>query len=133
MPIRWRRQRQKALEKRSISQQRGRLSARSTAMLAAPLRIPTHGCYAPDDYAALKDSTSWKSQWCGASSSARDQNSSDRVVVISALDGSPAADAELMNSTCRNSLGERHMAVADLGLEGTANCSARRRGDARFC
>ena len=112
--IRWRRQRQKALE-RSISSSEDAYQA-IEAMLA-PLEDPYTRLLRPDDYAALKDSTT--GNLSGVGLQLGPGSDSSRVVVISALDGSPAADAGVNSGA--EILSVNGVAVADLGLEGTAN------------
>ena len=117
--VRWRRQRQKALEKSIVTS----LDAYSAidAMLSA-LDDPYTRLLKPEDYAALKDSTSGSLSGVGLQLGPAEQP--DRVLVISSLDGSPAADAELMSGT--PILAVDGHPVRELGLEGTA---AALRGD----
>ena len=117
--VRWRRQRQKALEKSIVSSEDAYSAI--DGMLSA-LDDPYTRLLRPDDYAALKDSTSGNLSGVGLQLGPSEQ--SDRVVVISALDGSPASDAELM--TGASILAVDGTSVTDLGLEGTA---AALRGD----
>ena len=92
--VRWRRQRQKALEKSIVSSEDA--YGAIDGMLST-LDDPYTRLLRPSDYAALKDSTNGNLSGVGLQLGASDQ--SDRVLVISALDGSPASDAELMTGT----------------------------------
>ena len=111
--VRWRRQRQKALEKSIVSSEDA--YGAIDGMLSA-LDDPYTRLLRPSDYAALKDSTNGNLSGVGLQLGASDQ--SDRVLVISALDGSPASDAELMTGT--PILAVDGTPVMELGLEGTA-------------
>ena len=120
--IRWRRQRQKALE-RSISSSEDAYVA-IEAMLA-PLEDPYTRLLRPDDYAALKDSTTGNLSGVGLQLGPGPDNS--RVVVISALDGSPAADAGVTSGAESLRTG-----MWLIRTEGTANVCAATWGP-RFC
>ena len=112
--VRWKRQRQKAMEK-SIQSSEDAYSA-IEVMLGA-LNDPYTRLLRPQDYAALKNSTSGNLSGVGLQLGPDVQP--DRLVVISALDGSPAADADVTSGTRLLSVDGR--AVELLGLEGTAN------------
>lgn len=112
--LRWRRQRQKALEQ-SISSSDDAYAAIET-MLAA-LDDPYTRLLRPADYQALKESTS--GNLCGVGLQLGPAESPSRVVIISALDDSPAADAELTSGM--ELLAVNQDSVEALGLEGTAN------------
>ena len=112
--IRWRRLRQKALEK-SISSSEDAYTA-IEAMLSA-LEDPYTRLLRPADYSAIKDSTSGNLSGVGLQLGPGENQ--DVVVVISALEGSPAADAELNSGTQLLSVDQQ--SVAELGLTGTAN------------
>ena len=112
--VRWKRQRQKAMEK-SIQSSEDAYSA-IEVMLGA-LNDPYTRLLRPEDYAALKNSTSGNLSGVGLQLGPDVQP--DRLVVISALDGSPAADADVTSGTRLLAVDGR--AVALLGLEGTAN------------
>ena len=111
--VRWRRQRQKALEK-SISSSEDAYSA--IEVMLSVLDDPYTRLLRPDDYDALKNSTS--GNLSGVGLQLGPGREAGQVVVISALDGSPAADAELSSGTLV--LAVDHQPVAPLGLEGTA-------------
>jgi carboxyl-terminal processing protease len=117
--VRWKRQRQKAME-RSIESSDDAYSA-IEAMLAQ-LGDPYTRLLRPEDYTALKDSTN--GSLSGVGLQLGPDESSNGVVVISALEGSPAGEAEITSGTQLLSVDGR--AVVDLGLEGTV---AALRGD----
>ena len=70
----------------------------------------------PADYAALKSSTSGNLSGVGLQLGPGEMP--DQVVVISALEGSPAAEADMSSGT--ELLAVDSVPVKDLGLEGTA-------------
>lgn len=86
--VRWRRQRQKALEKTIQSSDD---AYNAIEEMLGELGDPYTRLLRPKDYAAIKNSTSGNLSGVGLQLGPDDQQ--DRVVVISALDGSPAADA----------------------------------------
>ena len=111
--VRWRRQRQKALEKTIDSSED---AYRAIEVMLSTLGDPYTRVLRPADYAALKNSTSGSLSGVGLQLGPGDQR--DQIVVISALEGSPAAEADLTSGTELLSVdGER---VQQLGLEGTA-------------
>ena len=111
--VRWRRQRQKALEKSIVSSED---AYRAIETMLAVLDDPYTRLLRPDDYAALKDSTSGNLSGVGLQLGPGEDTG--EVVVISALDGSPAADADMSSGT--RILAVDHQPVEPLGLEGTA-------------
>ena len=111
--VRWRRQRQKALEKTIISSDD---AYRAIEAMLAVLDDPYTRLLRPDDYAALKDSTSGNLSGVGLQLGPGENPG--EVVVMSALDGSPAADVDLSSGT--RILAVDHQPVEPLGLEGTA-------------
>ena len=117
--VRWRRQRQKAME-RSIESNDDAYAAIESML--AQLGDPYTRLLRPEDYTALKNSTSGNLSGVGLQLGRDD--SGKGVVVISALEGSPAGDAEITSGTQLLSVDGR--AVMDLGLEGTV---AALRGD----
>ena len=117
--VRWRRQRQKAME-RSIESSDDAYSAIESML--AQLGDPYTRLLRPEDYTALKNSTSGNLSGVGLQLGPDD--SGDGVVVISALEGSPAGDAEITSGS--QLLSVDGQAVMDLGLEGTV---AALRGD----
>ena len=117
--VRWRRQRQKAME-RSIESSDDAYSAIESML--AQLGDPYTRLLRPEDYTALKNSTSGNLSGVGLQLGPDDAG--DGVVVISALEGSPAGDAEITSGSQLLSVDGR--AVMDLGLEGTV---AALRGD----
>ena len=112
--VRWRRQRQKALEQ-SISSSEDAYSA-IEGMLSA-LDDPYTRLLRPADYKALKASTSGNLSGVGLQLGPGESPS--QIVIISALDGSPAAEAELTSGMELLAVNEE--SVETLGLEGTAN------------
>ena len=117
--VRWKRQRQKAME-RSIESSDDAYSAIESML--AQLGDPYTRLLRPEDYTALKDSTN--GSLSGVGLQLGPDESSNGVVVISALEGSPAGEAEITSGTQLLSVDGR--AVVDLGLEGTV---AALRGD----
>ena len=117
--VRWRRQRQKAME-RSIESSDDAYSAIESML--AQLGDPYTRLLRPEDYTALKNSTSGNLSGVGLQLGPDDAG--DGVVVISALEGSPAGDAEITSGS--QLLSVDGQAVMDLGLEGTV---AALRGD----
>ena len=111
--VRWRRQRQKALEKAIVSSDD---AYRAIEAMLAVLDDPYTRLLRPDDYAALKDSTSGNLSGVGLQLGPGENPG--EVVVMSALDGSPAADVDLSSGT--RILAVDHQPVEPLGLEGTA-------------
>ena len=111
--VRWRRQRQKALEKTIVSSDD---AYRAIETMLAVLDDPYTRLLRPDDYAALKDSTSGNLSGVGLQLGPGENPG--EVVVISALDGSPAAEVDLSSGT--RILAVDHQPVDPLGLEGTA-------------
>jgi carboxyl-terminal processing protease len=112
--VRWRRQRQKALEKTIQSSEDAYIAIEE---MLGELGDPYTRLLRPKDYAAIKNSTSGNLSGVGLQLGPDDQQ--DQVVVISALDGSPAADAEIASGTYL--LAVDGQPIADLGLEGAAN------------
>ena len=117
--VRWKRQRQKAME-RSIESSEDAYSAIESML--AQLGDPYTRLLRPEDYTALKNSTN--GSLSGVGLQLGPDESSNGVVVISALEGSPAGEAEITSGTQLLSVDGR--AVVDLGLEGTV---AALRGD----
>ncbi|RPF85201.1 MAG: peptidase S41 [Synechococcus sp. TMED20] len=111
--VRWRRQRQKALEKTIVSSDD---AYGAIETMLAVLDDPYTRLLRPEDYAALKDSTSGNLSGVGLQLGPGEETG--EVVVISALDGSPAADADMSSGT--KILAVDHQSVEPLGLEGTA-------------
>lgn len=111
--VRWRRQRQKALEKSIVSSED---AYRAIETMLAVLEDPYTRLLRPDDYAALKDSTSGNLSGVGLQLGPGE--ATGEIVVISALEGSPAADADMGSGT--RILAVDHQPVEPLGLEGTA-------------
>ena len=112
--VRWRRQRQKALEKTIQSSED---AYNAIEEMLGELGDPYTRLLRPKDYAAIKNSTSGNLSGVGLQLGPDDQQ--DQVVVISALDGSPAADAEIASGSYL--LAVDGQPIADLGLEGAAN------------
>ena len=117
--VRWKRQRQKAME-RSIESSEDAYSAIESML--AQLGDPYTRLLRPEDYTALKNSTN--GSLSGVGLQLGPDESSNGVVVISALEGSPAGEAEITSGTQLLSVDGR--AVVDLGLEATV---AALRGD----
>ena len=117
--VRWRRQRQKAME-RSIESSEDAYSAIESML--AQLGDPYTRLLRPEDYTALKNSTN--GSLSGVGLQLGPDESSNGVVVISALEGSPAGEAEITSGTQLLSVDGKD--VVDLGLEGTV---AALRGD----
>ena len=111
--VRWRRQRQKALEKTIVSSDD---AYGAIETMLAVLDDPYTRLLRPEDYAALKDSTSGNLSGVGLQLGPGEETG--EVVVISALDGSPAADADMSSGT--KILAVDRQSVEPLGLEGTA-------------
>ena len=112
--VRWRRQRQKALEKTIQSSED---AYNAIEQMLGALGDPYTRLLRPEDYAAIKNSTSGNLSGVGLQLGPDEQQ--NQVVVISALDGSPAADAEIASGTYL--LAVDGQPIADLGLEGAAN------------
>ena len=112
--VRWRRQRQKALEKTIQSSDD---AYNAIEEMLGELGDPYTRLLRPKDYAAIKNSTSGNLSGVGLQLGPDDQQ--DQVVVISALDGSPAADAEIASGAYL--LAVDGQPISDLGLEGAAN------------
>ena len=110
--VRWKRQRQKAME-RSIGSSDDAYAAIESML--AQLGDPYTRLLRPADYTALKNSTN--GSLSGVGLQLGPDESSNGVVVISALEGSPAGEAEITSGTQLLSVDGR--AVVDLGLEGT--------------
>ena len=117
--VRWKRQRQKAME-RSIESSNDAYAAIESML--AQLGDPYTRLLRPEDYTALKNSTN--GSLSGVGLQLGPDESGNGVVVISALEGSPAGEAEITSGTQLLSVDGR--AVVDLGLEGTV---AALRGD----
>jgi len=117
--VRWRRQRQKALEK---SIENSEDAYRAIEVMLSSLGDPYTRVLRPGDYAALKNSTS--GNLSGVGLQLGPGGAPDQVVVISALEGSPAAEAALNAGT--ELVTVDGVSVSELGLEGTA---AALRGD----
>ena len=111
--VRWRRQRQKALEKSIESSED---AYRAIEVMLSSIGDPYTRVLRPADYAALKNSTNGNLSGVGLQLGPGEQP--DQVVVISALEGSPAAEADLSSGT--ELLAVDSVPVKDLGLEGTA-------------
>jgi len=112
--VRWRRQRQKAME-RSIESSDD--AYRAIESMLAQLGDPYTRLLRPDDYTALKNSTSGNLSGVGLQLGPDEDGNG--VVVISALEGSPAGEAEITSGTRLLSVDGRP--VMDLGLEGTVS------------
>jgi carboxyl-terminal processing protease len=112
--VRWRRQRQKALEKTIQSSED---AYNAIEEMLGELGDPYTRLLRPKDYAAIKNSTSGNLSGVGLQLGPDDQQ--DRVVVISALNGSPAADAEIASGAYL--LAVDGQPISDIGLEGAAN------------
>ncbi|MGB1416711.1 MAG: carboxyl-terminal processing protease CtpZ [Synechococcus sp.] len=112
--IRWKRQRQKALEKTINTSEE---AYQAVDVMLASIGEPYTRLLRPRDYAALKDSTS--GSLSGVGLQLGPGSSSDAVVIISALEGSPAADAGLVPGTEVTAVDG--MPVRDMGLGATAN------------
>ena len=112
--VRWRRQRQKAME-RSIESSDD--AYRAIESMLAQLGDPYTRLLRPDDYTALKNSTSGNLSGVGLQLGPDEEGNG--VVVISALEGSPAGEAEITSGTRLLSVDGRP--VIDLGLEGTVS------------
>ena len=117
--VRWKRQRQKAME-RSIESSNDAYAAIESML--AQLGDPYTRLLRPEDYTALKNSTN--GSLSGVGLQLGPDESGNGVVVISALEGSPAGEAEITSGTQLLSVDGRD--VVDLGLEGTV---AALRGD----
>ena len=112
--VRWRRQRQKAME-RSIESSDD--AYRAIESMLAQLGDPYTRLLRPDDYTALKNSTSGNLSGVGLQLGPDEDGNG--VVVISALEGSPAGEAEITSGTRLLSVDGRP--VMDLSLEGTVS------------
>ena len=112
--VRWRRQRQKAME-RSIESSDD--AYRAIESMLAQLGDPYTRLLRPDDYTALKNSTS--GNLSGVGLQLVPDEDGNGVVVISALEGSPAGEAEITSGTRLLSVDGRP--VMDLSLEGTVS------------
>ena len=111
--VRWRRQRQKALEKSIESSED---AYRAIEVMLSSIGDPYTRVLRPADYAALKSSTNGNLSGVGLQLGPGEMP--DQVVVISALEGSPAAEADMSSGT--ELLAVDSVPVKDLGLEGTA-------------
>ncbi len=111
--VRWRRLRQKALERSIVSSDDayGAIEA-----MLAPLGDPYTRLLRPEDYANLRSSTQGSVTGVGLQIGLRDGD--QRVVVIAPLDDSPAAEAALASGM--ELLAVDGQSTASLGLEGTA-------------
>ncbi|BEV36118.1 S41 family peptidase [Synechococcus sp. M16CYN] len=112
--VHWRRQRQRTLEKTIQSSEEAYAAIES---MLAQIGDPYTRLLRPKDYAALKDSTNGSLSGVGLRLGPDDRQ--DQLIVISALDGSPAADADVMSGT--RLLAVDGQEVESLGLEGAAN------------
>ena len=112
--VRWRRQRQKAMERTIESSDD---AYRAIESMLAQLGDPYTRLLRPDDYTALKNSTSGNLSGVGLQLGPDEDGNG--VVVISALEGSPAGEAEITSGTRLLSVDGRP--VMDLGLEGTVS------------
>ena len=113
--IQWRRQRQKALEK-PITTSRQAYAAIEAMVL--PIGDPYTRLLRPDDYEAMKDSNLGSEiNGVGLQLGSRDEN--NQIVVISSLEGSPAADAGISSGTIL--LKVNGESPKGLGLEATAS------------
>ena len=92
--VRWKRQRQKAME-RSIESSDDAYAAIESML--AQLGDPYTRLLRPEDYTALKNSTN--GSLSGVGLQLGPDESSNGVVVISALEGSPAGEAEITSGT----------------------------------
>ena len=117
--VRWRRQRQKAME-RSIESSNDAYAAIESML--AQLGDPYTRLLRPEDYTALKNSTN--GSLSGVGLQLGPDEGGNGVVVISALEGSPAGEAQITSGTQLLSVDGKD--VVDLGLEGTV---AALRGD----
>ncbi len=109
--VRWKRQRQKAME-RSIESSNDAYAAIESML--AQLGDPYTRLLRPEDYTALKNSTN--GSLSGVGLQLGPDESGNRVVVISALEGSPAGEAEITSGMQLLSVDGKD--VVDLGLEG---------------
>lgn len=116
--IRWKRLRQKALEN-TIETSEQAYSAIETMLL--PLDDPYTRLLRPDDYAVMKASNEGSLSGVGLQLGHRQD--SNAIVVIAPLEGSPAAEADVISGT--EVLAVNGESVETLGLETTA---ARLRG-----
>ena len=113
--IQWRRQRQKALEKPITT------SFQAYAAIEAmilPLGDPYTRLLRPEDYKALKESN-LGSEINGVGLQLGARNEDNQIVVISSLEGSPAADAGINSGTIL--LKVNGESPKELGLEATAS------------
>ena len=117
--IRWKRLRQKALEQ-TIETSEQAYSA--IEVMLEPLDDPYTRLLRPDDYSVMKSSNS--GSLSGVGLQLGHHNDEDSVVVIAALEGSPAADAGVVSGAALLAVNGESTAL--LGLETTA---ARLRGD----
>ncbi|RZO12021.1 MAG: S41 family peptidase [Synechococcus sp. MED-G135] len=118
--IHWKRLRQKALEGKIESSEQA-YSAIETML--TPLGDPYTRLLRPDDYAVMKESN--QGSLSGVGLQLAHGNADGRVVVIAPLEGSPAAEAEVISGTAV--LAVNGESTASLGLETTAE---RLRGEA---
>ena len=116
--IHWKRLRQKALEKTIESSEQ---AYNAIEVMLEPLEDPYTRLLRPDDYSVMKSSNSGSLSGVGLQLGHR--NDEDSIVVIAALEGSPAADAGVLSGS--SLLAVNGESTADLGLETTA---ARLRG-----
>jgi carboxyl-terminal processing protease len=111
--IRWRRLRQRALEK-PISSSDDAYGAIETML--SPLGDPYTRLLRPRDYAALKSTNQGTVNGVGLQLAAREGDQA--VVVIAPLDDSPAAEAQIQSGS--ELLSVDGVATGELGLDGTA-------------
>lgn len=111
--VRWRRLRQKALERTIVSSDDAYTAIET---MLAPLGDPYTRLLRPQDYANLRSSTQGNVTGVGLQIGLRDGD--QRVVVIAPLDDSPAAEAALASGM--ELLAVDGQPTASLGLEGTA-------------
>ena len=112
--IRWKRQRQKALEKTINSSEE---AYDAIDVMLSSIGEPYTRLLRPRDYAALKDSTS--GSLSGVGLQLGPSESQDAVVIISSLEGSPAAEAGLLPGSTVTAVDG--VPVSAIGLGGTAN------------
>ena len=117
--VHWRRLRQKALEASIITSED---AYDAIEVMLAPLGDPYTRLLRPDTYSMMRNSNQGNVHGVGLQLAHRQKDG--QIVVISALEGSPAAEAGIASGTLVLSVdGEP---AIELGLEGTA---ARLRGD----
>lgn len=111
--VRWRRLRQRALERQIVSSNDAYDAIDS---MLTPLGDPYTRLLRPEEYGALRASTQGTVSGVGLQLGLR--NSDQQVVVIAPLDGSPAADAQIASGT--PVLRVNGQPTGELGLERTA-------------